>query len=83
MDLPFAGSLITQGGAVGLLGLTVILVLTGRLIPVSMYRRLENDRDHWRAVAEKATDHVRELLPLAHVTTESVRALRNVTEEDK
>lgn len=79
MDIPLPADLITQGGAVGLLGITVVLILTGRLIPVSMYKRLEADRDTWRALALKASDHVDDLLPAAHTAANALDALRKAT----
>lgn len=73
--LPIPGELITQGGAVGLLGLVVLLILLGRLVPRSTYRALERDRDHWRDAALKAIGHTDQLLPAAQITTEMVTAL--------
>lgn len=75
--LPIPGEWITQGGAVGLLGVVVLLILSGRLIPRRVYRDLENDRDHWREAAMKAIGHADQLLPAARITTEMVTAMAN------
>lgn len=73
--LPIPGEWITQGGAVGLLGIVVLLILSGRIIPRATYRALERDRDHWREAAMKAIGHTDQLLPAAQITTEMVTAL--------
>lgn len=75
--LPIPGEWITQGGAVGLLGIVVLLILSGRLIPRRVYRDLENDRDHWREAAMKAINQADQLLPSARITTEMVTAMAN------
>lgn len=73
--LPIPGEWITQGGSVGLLGVVVLLILSGRLVPRRVYRDLETDRDHWRDAAMKAIGHTEQLLPAAQITTEMVTAL--------
>lgn len=73
--LPIPGEWITQGGAVGLLGIVVLLILSGRLVPRRVYRDLEADRDHWREAAMKSIGHTDQLLPAAQITTEMVTAL--------
>lgn len=73
--LPIPGDLITQGGAVGLLTIVVLLILSGRLVPRRVYRDLEADRDHWREAAMKAIGHADQLLPAAQITTEMVSVL--------
>lgn len=74
-SLPIPGEWITQGGSVGLLGIVVLLILSGRLVPRTTYRALERDRDHWRDAALKAIGHADQLLPAAKITTEMVTAL--------
>ena len=73
--LPIPGEWITQGSAVTLLGVVVLLILSGRLVPSRTYRSLERDRDHWREAAMKAIGHTDQLLPAAQITTEMVTAL--------
>lgn len=77
--LPIPAELITQGGAVGLLGLVVLLILSGRLIPRRVYQDLERDRDHWRNAAMKAIGHADQLLPAAQITTEMMTAMAAAT----
>ena len=43
--------IFVQGGAVGLLSLTVWLIFTGRLVPRSAVDDIRADRDNWRQVA--------------------------------
>lgn len=49
----------TQGGAVAILVIAVLMVLTGRLIPRRTYEDLKEERDTWRA---------------AHIESEKARA---------
>lgn len=72
--LPIPGEWITQGGSVGLLGIVVLLILVGRLVPRATYQALERDRDHWRDAAIKAIGHADQLLPAAQITTEMISA---------
>lgn len=71
----------------GLLALVVVLVLTGRLVPLSTLRRevrAEQSRtDDYKAAAEaanaradKTMDHLRELMPYARNVDVVMRALQ-------
>ena len=73
--LPVPIEWIVQGGAAGLLGVVVVLILVGRLVPMSAYKQLERDRDHWRDAAIKAIGHSDVLLPAAQITTQVTQAL--------
>lgn len=77
--LPIPADWITQGGAVGLLGVVVLLILSGRLVPRRVYQDMERDRDHWREAFMKASSHADQLLPAAQITTEMVTALAQAT----
>lgn len=44
-----------------LLGIAVVLLLTGRLIPRKTYEDLKEDRDHWRTAFDDS-ERSRELL---------------------
>ncbi|MCP9205488.1 hypothetical protein [Streptomyces cucumeris] len=70
----------TQGGAVVLITIVVLMVLTGRLVPRSTLQDMREERDTWRAAhseseAGRAADReqIRELLELSrtagHVLT--------------
>lgn len=53
-----------QGGAAALLALVVLFILTGRLVPRSVLRDTQADRDYWRAAhteESKARQAEREL----------------------
>lgn len=45
---------VTQGGAVALLALVVLMVLTGRLVPRRTYDDLREERNLWRTAAHDA-----------------------------
>lgn len=80
--LPIPGDLIIQGGAVGLLALVVLMILTGQLVPVRTYRALERERDLWQQVALKALGQTDALLPAARVTATSMQALADQSSQD-
>ncbi|MFJ3089007.1 hypothetical protein [Streptomyces sp. NPDC086838] len=44
---------IAQGGAVALLTLVVLMVLTGRLVPRRTYDDMKEDRNDWRTAHNK------------------------------
>lgn len=76
------GQLIGQLGPVGLLTLTVWLVLTGHLVPRSVLRDVQQERDEWRATARDSEDarhedreQVRDLLEVARVTEHVLTSL--------
>lgn len=48
-----------------LLAVVVMLVLLGRLVPKAHLDQAYSDRDHWRTVAEEATEQNRLLLDAA------------------
>jgi hypothetical protein len=76
-DLP--GDWIVQGGAVGLLLVVALMVFRGHLIPRTVYKQLERDRDQWREVALKSIGHTEQLLPAAQITTQITRQLGDAT----
>lgn len=45
---------VTQGGAVALLAVVVLMVLTGRLIPRRTYDDLREERNMWRTATQDA-----------------------------
>ncbi len=73
--LPIPAELIANFGVGGLLTLVVIMILTGKLIPVRTHRALESDRDLWRQVALTALGQTDALLPAARVTATITQAL--------
>lgn len=77
--LPIPGDWIVQGGAVGLLGIVVVMILLGQLVPSRTYRALERDRDQWRAVALTALGQTEALIPAARVATAVTQALADST----
>ena len=79
LPFPLPGEWVLQGGAVGLLGLTVLMILSGWLVPRRHLVALERDRDLWRTVALKAMGQSDALLPAAQIATEVTRALSDVT----
>jgi len=75
LPITLPGDWITQGGAVSMLGLVVILILMGQLVPRRTVRSIEQERDLWRSVALKALGDTDALLPAAQITTQVAQAL--------
>lgn len=71
---------VTQGGAVGLLGLAFLMVMTGLLVPRSFYRQAVRERDEWKTVALRSMDHTDALIEGNEVTAQVVRALGDSTD---
>ena len=70
---------ITSGGAVGLLGLAFVMVMTGLLVPRPFYRQVVKERDEWKQIAMRSMDHAEALMPGAEIAAEVTRSLgRNV-----
>ena len=76
---PLPWEAISQGGAPVLLGVTVLMIVLGWLIPVRIYRQLERDRDYWRQVAREAMGHTEALMPVTQIVTEVTRARGDAT----
>ena len=83
LPIPLPGDWITQGGAVGMLGLVVLLILVGQLVPRRTVRGIEAERDLWRAVALKALGQADALLPSAQITTQVAQALSDAAAPEK
>jgi hypothetical protein len=76
------GLMAIQGGAAGILGVAVILILTGRLVPLSVLRDTQHQRDTWQEahrVSEEARaverEQTRELLEMARVADHVLTSL--------
>ncbi|MFD8470396.1 hypothetical protein ACFV10_35415 [Streptomyces cyaneofuscatus] len=90
MTADLMGIDIAQGGAVALLTVVVLMVLTGRLVPRRTYDDLLKERDTWReahTVSEAARTSERaqtqELLELSRTSAHALQALpRMGLEED-
>lgn len=76
------GMIAIQGGAAGILAAAVMLVLTGRLVPLSILRDVQQQRDTWQEahrVSEEARaserEQTRELLEVARVADHVLTSL--------
>lgn len=66
---------VSTGGAVGLLTLVVLLVLTDKLIWHTRLRKAEADRDRWQGIALRAMGVADKLTVQGEVTTALVASL--------
>ncbi|MFJ1900549.1 hypothetical protein [Streptomyces sp. NPDC088115] len=73
---------VAQGGAVALLALVVLMVLTGRLVPRRTYDDLLKERDTWRlahteseAARTSERAQTQELLELSRTSAHALQAL--------
>ncbi|MFF0055705.1 hypothetical protein ACFYRI_15070 [Streptomyces microflavus] len=53
MTAELFGVNVAEGGAVALLAIVVLMVLTGRLVPRRTYDDLKEDRNDWRTAHSK------------------------------
>lgn len=79
---------VLQGAPWGLVGLVVLMVLRGHLVPRRTYDDMRDERDTWRAAHQiseesrhKAQDQVGELLELSRTAIPLLRALPNPSAE--
>ena len=79
--LPIPGEWVIQGGAVGLVGLIVLMILRGVLVPRKVLEEVKEDRDTWRLIALKSMGQTDQLLPAAHITTKVDQALAENTRD--
>lgn len=75
--------ILSFSGGAGILIVTVWLVLTGRLVPRSVYKDIIAERDYWRKTAMTLSDQNRELMVSAEVTTQVLAALPVVGSRDE
>ncbi|KPC96252.1 hypothetical protein ADL27_04635 [Streptomyces sp. NRRL F-6602] len=90
MSAELMGIPVAQGGAVALLTLVVLMVLTGRLVPRRTYDDLLKERDTWRdahTLSESARTRdaaqTQELLELSRVSVHALQALPRALGEDE
>lgn len=57
-------------GAVGLLGLAVVMILTGRLVPLTFYKAILAERDAWKAQAQDQKKLIADLTDIARENVE-------------
>ncbi|MEU9946999.1 hypothetical protein [Streptomyces sp. NPDC047939] len=81
---------VAQGGAVALLALVVLMVLTGRLVPRRTYDDLLSERDTWRAAhteseAARASERAQnqELLELSRTSAHALQAMPRMALDDE
>jgi hypothetical protein len=67
--------LIVQGGAAALLGVVVMMIVTGRLVPRSALLDARAEGDRWREVALAALAQNNELVKTSRVTRDVLQAL--------
>ena len=72
-----------QGGAVGMLGIVFLMVVTGRLVPRRTLEDVMRERDLWRDAALRSDGHVGTLLPAAEITTQVTQALSDAAAVDR
>lgn len=67
----------------GLNALTVYLILTGRLVPRSTLNDMREERNNWRALAQKQGGQITELLAYAKTADRILRLLPGHGGEDR
>ncbi|MFD7867302.1 hypothetical protein [Streptomyces sp. NPDC059783] len=80
---------VAQGGAVALLVLVVLMVLTGRLVPRRTYDDLLKERDTWQAAHRESEaartserEQTQELLELSRTSAHALQALPRMAMDD-
>lgn len=81
MDIPLE-LLLAKWGPTGLLALVVLLILFGKLIPLSTHHDVRQQRDEWKKTAEEALAQNSKLLESSRVADATFRALREVAQRE-
>lgn len=68
-------AILQKWGPSALLALTVIMILTGRLVPRSFYREKVQEAKEWKTVALTVVETNRELLEYARTADAILKAL--------
>jgi hypothetical protein len=68
-------AILAKWGPGSLLALTVIMILTGRLVPRSFYREKAQEAREWQAVAMTVVETNKELLEYARTADAILKAL--------
>lgn len=77
------GITIANGGPVALLGLFIVAILRGWLVPRRVLQDTQADRDEWRKIALEREDWQRRVLfPVAETTTRVLDGLPKVPTEE-
>lgn len=63
-----------------LLGVAVILLFTGRLIPKSIYQDMRAERDLWRGAAQTSATSVQELTEQLQTVVETEEAVLHIVQ---
>lgn len=71
---------IADLGATGLVVLVVLLILTGKLVPISVVRDVKAERDAYREIAMRAIGHTGALLPSAKLAVDLVESIQKAAE---
>ncbi len=71
---------ILDFGAGALVTVFVLAILTGRLIPRRTYDDMREERDTWRASAERSAEHATKLLDNSELTVEIVKSVKRLAE---
>lgn len=79
-DVGLPGWVPTLGPA-GLLAVAVMLILTGRLVPVRQLNEARADRDAWRETSEKKDVIIRDLMDGSRTTLRVIRAVEEASGE--
>lgn len=73
---------IREWGPAGLLSLFVILVMLGKLVPISIHKDVRQQRDEWKRTAEEALKQNTVLLETAHTANATFKALKAVATQE-
>lgn len=85
----FGGVTVLQGGAGALLGLTILAILSGRLVPRRTLTDQQKETERWRSAFENAeqaraeqAEQIRELAEVGRTTNAMIAALPRRRSDD-
>jgi hypothetical protein len=74
--------ILKEWGPTGLISLIILLILFGKLVPLSTHNDVRQQRDEWKKAAEEALKQNTKLLESSRVADDTFRALKQVAQKE-
>lgn len=73
---------VKEWGPSGLLALFILLLMFGKIVPISVHKDVRQQRDEWKRTAEEALKQNTVLLETAHTANATFKAIKAVATQE-
>lgn len=73
---------VREWGPAGLLSIFILLLMLGKVVPISIHKDVREQRDEWKKTAEEALKQNTVLLETAHTANATFKALKAVATQE-